>query len=270
MKICVSGATGFLGSYVVKNLLKEDVHLSCIVRGSHKNLPIDKIDLYKIDIEDASANIYEQLGNPDVLINLAWGGLPNYKSTYHIEKELNIQFNFLNNLISGGLKTLINVGTCFEYGMKEGPIKSSSKTDPTNPYGLAKDRLRKELQAIRNNKKFNFTWARLFYMYGDGQSSSSLYSSLKNAVDKGEKEFKMSKGDQIRDFLNVNDVAAKLVHLAINKSDKGVINICSGKPISVLKQVKSIIKENNWNITPSIGHYDYPDYEPFSFWGIPD
>ena len=60
------------------------------------------------------------------------------------------------------------------------------------------------------------------------------------------------------------------IERAINKSDMGVINVCSGKPISVLEQVKSIIKENNWNIKPSTGHYDYPDYEPFSFWGIPD
>jgi dTDP-6-deoxy-L-talose 4-dehydrogenase (NAD+) len=57
------------------------------------------------------------------------------------------------------------------------------------------------------------------------------------------------------------------VTLALNRADIGVLNLCSGKPISVRKLVEDWIDENNWNINLNLGHYPYTDYEPLAFWG---
>jgi len=51
------------------------------------------------------------------------------------------------------------------------------------------------------------------------------------------------------------------------KRDIGIINICSGEPVSIRKLVERWLHENNWKIELNLGHYPYPDYEPMAFWG---
>ncbi len=77
----------------------------------------------------------------------------------------------------------------------------------------------------------------------------------------------MSGGEQLRDYLPVTDVAKYIVSLALQGKDIGNVNICSGKPVSVLKLVEDLIVENDWRIKLNLGHYPYPDYEPMAFWG---
>jgi nucleoside-diphosphate-sugar epimerase len=207
------------------------------------------------------------MGQPDVLIHLAWTGLPNYKSPHHFEEELPAQYRFLSGLIKCGLKNLVVTGTCFEYGMQSGSLEESFETKPNNPYGFAKDSLRRQLQDLQKVEPFNLTWARLFYLYGEGQSEDSLLPQLKRAVKNGDKKFNMSGGEQIRDYLPVSQVAKYLVDLATNKKNNGIVNICSGIPVSVGSLVESWIKENTWSIDVNLGYYSYPDYEPMAFWG---
>jgi nucleoside-diphosphate-sugar epimerase len=140
-----------------------------------------------------------------------------------------------------------------------GELDESLVPDPTNSYGVAKDTLRRELDMLRITHPFEFTWARLFYMYGDGQPATSLYPQLIAAGERGDARFKMSPGDQLRDFLPVTTVAKYLVQLALISCGAGIVNVCSGQPISV--------KERGWNMTIELGHYPYPDYEPMAFWG---
>ena len=77
----------------------------------------------------------------------------------------------------------------------------------------------------------------------------------------------MSGGEQLRDYLHVTNVAASLVALALNRRNSGIVNICSGKPISVRNLIEFLIKKNNWSIKLNLGHYPYPNYEPMAFWG---
>ena len=135
-----------------------------------------------------------------------------------------------------------------------------------NTYAFAKDTLRRQLEYLRKCHSFALTWARIFYLYGDGQAESSLLPQLKQAVAQGKTLFNMSGGEQLRDYLPVGDVAQNFALLALNRADIGVVNICSGKPISVRKMVESWIDENNWNINLNLGHCPYPDYEPLAFW----
>jgi dTDP-6-deoxy-L-talose 4-dehydrogenase (NAD+) len=104
-------------------------------------------------------------------------------------------------------------------------------------------------------------------MYGEGQAETSLLSQLKRAVERNESRFAMSGGEQLRDFLPAEDVAASLVTLALRQADVGVVNVCSGKPLSVRALVEWWMQESGWNIELDLGHYDYPDYEPMAFWG---
>lgn len=268
MKIAVTGATGFIGLHVVAELERHSISpiLICLPTAE---IPTElaKHVIIPLDLKYPPENMFELMGRPDAIIHLAWAGLPNYKSLHHFEEELPIQYRFLKGLIESGLKNLVVSGTCFEYGMLSGPLTEDLKTQPNNPYGFAKDTLRHQLTYLQQLNSFNLTWARLFYPYGNGQSQNSLLSQLKQAVERGQENFNMSGGEQLRDYLHVSEVARHLVALAMNGQNNGIVNVCSGTPISVRKLVEGWIAENNWRINLNLGYYPYPDYEPMAFWG---
>lgn len=268
MKIAVTGSNGFIGRHVLTELLKHEIEIIAITRSSGRPTWLNKaIHNVEIDISRFPQDCYEQIGCPEIMIHLAWDGLPNYKSSYHLKTELPKQFNFLKAMIKSGLPSLLVTGTCFEYGIQSGSLSEEMQVKPNNPYGHAKNELRQQLETLKSDNTFSLTWARLFYMYGQGQADASLYTKLKEAVMHGDKVFNMSGGEQIRDYLPVEEVARQIVKLAMVQRDLGIINICSGNPISVRKLVEQWLYENNWNIKLNLGHYPYPDYEPMEFWG---
>ena len=268
IKVAVTGASGFLGQHVLNYLNNLPVEVIATTRSMQANLPKLNNGLWiELDIQNPPENILSLMGNPDVLIHLAWQGLPNYKSLHHFESELPVQYDFLSTLIKEGLQSIVVVGTCFEYGMQSNSLSEKLDTKPSNPYGFAKDCLRKQLEFLKTRHNFKLTWARLFYLYGDGQSDSSIYPQLKRAIQNSEIKFDMSEGKQLRDYLPVEKVAKYLIDLALLKKDIGVVNVCSGVPISVKDLVENWLDENNWGIELNLGFYPYPNYEPMNFWG---
>ena len=274
-KILVTGATGFIGHHVIKLLLEREyqviatsVHLKkAMVQPWFKQVKYIAFDLNNFNPE---IDYFKFFDEPDLLIHLAWEGLPNYKETFHLEENLPRHFSFLTNLIEHGLKDITVTGTCFEYGMKEGCLTESMECNPANPYAMAKDQLRKQLEALIPELAFNFKWLRLFYMFGEGQSPKSLISQLDKALAVGDEVFNMSGGAQVRDFLPIYKVAEYIADLATQQLVTGAINCCSGIPITVKAFVENYLKESGRNIELNLGYYPYADYEPMRFWGNAD
>lgn len=271
-KVLVTGATGFIGEYVVEELLKQ----GCTVIATSANMQkakeaswIQQVTYIPFDLGqfDEAVDYYQHFRQPDLMIHLAWEGLPNYKADFHINRNLPLHIAFLTNIIKHGLPDLTITGTCFEYGMQEGALREDMPTAPTNYYGQAKDELRRFLEELQQSQPFVFKWVRLFYMYGKGQNPNSLLSQLDKALDSGEAVFNMSGGEQVRDYLPVTTVASYIVQIALQKTVTGIINCCSGKPVTVKQFVLDYLKEKNKSITLNLGHYPYPDYEPMRFWG---
>lgn len=271
-KVLVTGATGFIGGYVIRELLKNGHEVvassSNIEKAKNhdwfKDVTYRELDLGKLD---SQTDYFAYFERPVKVIHLAWEGLPNYKSLFHIEENLPRHISFLKNLVANGAKDITVTGTCFEYGMQQGALREDLPTYPDNPYALAKDTLRKYLEQLRKTIPFSFKWARLFYMYGEGQNKKSLYPQLMEALDKDAESFNMSGGEQIRDFLPVQTIASHIVAIAGQTGVEGPINCCSGKPVSVLKFVNDIIAASGKKIDLNLGFYPYPDYEPMYFWG---
>lgn len=266
MKVAVTGASGFIGRHVVAELARHDVDVVAVARRADATWD-GRVQPVALDLLDTPAEAYERLGWPDLLIHLAWGGLPNYRSLHHFETELPAHYRFLKGMVEAGLPALLVSGTCFEYGMQSGCLGEDLSPRPDNPYGYAKDSLRRQLQFLQQTYPFALTWARLFYLYGEGQAGNSLYPQLRSAALRGDPVFNMSGGEQLRDYLPVADVARDMVALAMQRQEIGVVNLCSGRPISVRKLVEHWIAEHGWDISLNLGHYPYPDYEPLAFWG---
>lgn len=269
MNIIITGATGFIGQHVIPLLLAEGHSITAIVRNELRAKKFIWSDDVHFIIQDIHAdfvcdNSYE---DHDTLIHLAWSGLPNYTSLFHFEENLPKEYLFIKKMVDLGVKNVLVTGTCFEYGMQSGQLSEDLLTKPDNAYGYAKDSLRRQLQFLQTNTDFNLTWARLFYLFGDGQAESSLYPKLKESIENGDKVFNMSGGEQIRDFQSVEQAADQIIRLALAEKNLGVINACSGTPITVRNLVENWISENKWDITLNLGHYPYPEYEPMRFWG---
>ena len=77
----------------------------------------------------------------------------------------------------------------------------------------------------------------------------------------------MTGGEQLRDFMPVEEVASSIVRIALQNQVTGVINCCSGKPVKLKDFVGSYLNERNKKIALNLGYYPYPDYEPMAFWG---
>lgn len=272
VKVLVTGATGFIGNYVIHELLKHNVEIIATARSKEHasgNDWFQHVQFISFDFTNfnASENYFEYFNKPDIVIHLAWQGLPNYKSDFHLTENLPRQFAFLQNIIKHGLKSLTVTGTCFEYGMKQGILSEDMDTEPANPYAKAKDELRKQLTELKKQNDFSFKWVRLFYMYGKGQNPNSLFSQLDRAIENKDEIFNMSGGEQIRDFLPVEKVAENIVSIALQNNVEGIINCCSGTPVRIKDLVKEYAESKNSSIKFNLGYYPYPDYEPMEFWG---
>ncbi len=271
-KILVTGATGFIGNYVINELLNLGFTVVATSLSQAKASQADwydKVKYFSFNFNefDDSVDYYQCFDNPDILIHLAWEGLPNYKEDFHLTKNLPLQKFFLQNLIRNGLKDLTVTGTCFEYGMKDGCLTETMKCEPANPYAIAKNELRLFVEKLAAEQQCSFKWVRLFYMYGKGQSPKSLISQLDKALDNGDAVFNMSGGEQVRDFLPIEKVASSIVAVATQQNTTGVINCCSGVPVTVKQFVEDYLKSKNKTIQLNLGYYPYADYEAMSFWG---
>lgn len=272
IKVLVTGASGFIGNYVVGELIHRGVVVvatsSSAVKASAQNwFPHAGYIPFDIKSDFSGQNLFEYFGRPDALIHLAWEGLPNYKQLFHLKENLPRHFSFVKNLVHHGLKDVTITGTCLEYGMQEGGLSENMECRPDNPYAEAKHRLQMQLQHLSTQHEISFKWLRLFYMYGKGQNSGSLIPLLEKALTNGEVFFNMSGGEQTRDFLPVEKMAEYIVTAALQKEVEGIINICSGIPVTVKDFVRKYLAAQKKTIELNFGYYPYPDYEPMHFWG---
>lgn len=270
MKVLVTGSTGFIGRYIVPLLLDQGLEVVATSRDEKKAKQFDwynGVDYKPCDYQNEKIDFFTFFGEPDIIIHLAWEGLPDYKNPLHVEKNLPENCRFLKNFLDGGVKKMVVTGTCYEYGMQCGCLSEEIVTSPVTQYGLAKDTLRKYLEFLTPEYNTSFNWIRLFYMYGEGQNEKSLIPQLKKAISDRERIFNMSGGEQLRDYLEVRDLTNYICNIALQEKCNGTINCCSGKPISIRRFVEKIVSEMNSEIRLNTGYYPYPNYEPMAFWG---
>jgi dTDP-6-deoxy-L-talose 4-dehydrogenase (NAD+) len=276
MRILITGATGFIGRHVVDYLVSLGGHelITTSIESKEKanafHPSLKYTDYISKDLNQKEKNYYSFFKNPDCLIHLSWEGLPNYSELFHIEQNLPANFYLIKNMIQNGLTDITIAGTCFEYGLQNGCLREDMTAAPVTYYGLAKDTLRKCIELLHNTYPINMKWVRIFYPYGEGQSKKSLYGQMEDAINNNIEQFNMSQGEQLRDYISVDCASEYIAKIALQNDITGIINCCSGKPVSVRRFVEDFFKESGVNIKLNLGYYPYPQFEPLAFWGDTD
>jgi dTDP-6-deoxy-L-talose 4-dehydrogenase (NAD+) len=270
MRLLVTGATGFVGSHLVTVLARRGHSIAAVVRDAERARRASwygRTDLVVADLHRESDVARLEPAELDAVVHLAWPGLPNYGSPSHVDQTLCGELALVKRLAERGTRHLVVTGTCFEYGLQNGRLDEGMEARPVTPYAIAKDTLRRYLEAMRKETRFRLQWPRLFYLRGPGQSPQSLLPQLDRAIDRGDAVFNMSGGEQLRDYLPVETCAEYLAAVIEHPSHEGIVNVCSGKPISVRRLVEEHVARRRSSITLNLGHYPYPEHEPMAFWG---
>jgi len=259
MKILVTGANGYIGRHVVKALLEKGCEVvACDVRT-------DEIDPRATCVErniftNDNNNVFHQLGDPDVCVHLAWRDGFVHTSKAHMG-DLSAHYNFLTSLIDQGLKQLAVMSSMHEIGYWEGKIDENTPCNPMSQYGVAKNALRESLTLYCASKDVVLQWLRGFYILGDDAKNHSIFTKICQAAQEGQKTFPFNSGKTKYDFLHIEDLADQISAVVMQDKVNGIINVCSGKPVTLAEQVESFIKEHGFDIKLEYGAFPDRPYD---------
>lgn len=266
-KILVTGANGYIGRYVVKNLL--NMGHEVIVSDFNYDGIDERAKRTDISIFDAGEDVYEQLGQPDACVHLAWrnGFVHNHES--HIS-DLPKHYHFLKNMIDGGLKQLVVMGSMHEVGYWEGEIDENTPTNPSSLYGIAKNSLRQMMMLLAKEKQVCLQWIRAYYIIGDDLKNSSIFTRITKMEMDGQATFPFTSGKNKFDFIRVEELARQIAAVVNQQEVQGIINCCTGKPVALADKVESFLKENHYKIRPEYGAFPDRPYDSPAIWGNTD
>lgn len=263
MKILVTGANGYLGSGIVKELLNAG---NDVIATDFKMDQVDERAEKKIANLFEIKNPYEYFDKPDVLLHLAWrDGFVHY-SEAHIE-DLPKHYTFIKAFAENGCGHISVMGSMHEIGFFEGSINESTPCHPTTPYGICKNALREltEMLCVQNGTIFQ--WLRGYYIVGNSKYGSSIFSKITMAEEQGKKTFPFTLGQNQYDFIDYSDFCIKVAATVNQKKENGIINICSGRPEKLANRVEQFIRENDYNIQLEYGVFPERPYDSRAIWG---
>ena len=247
-KILIVGGTGFIGYHLAKKSLKKGWQVTSISSNPPKKIRyLLKVKYIRCDITNKKLLKSSIKNNFDYVVNL--GGYVDHSNK---KKTFLSHYNGCKNLAEIFLRkkpsSFIQIGSSLEYGNSSSPQKESIKCNLKSIksiYGKAK--LSSSLYMIKlfKKKKFPVTVLRPYLVYGPKQDINRFLPTIIKGCLKN-KKFPSSKGDQLRDFLYVDDAVEAIIKSLININAKGqIINIGSGKPKlikNVIEKVKKISK----------------------------
>ena len=259
MKVLVTGANGYIGRHVVKALLDKGakvVACDIVTADVDKRAECQNINLFDLP----QGNIYEQLGSPDVCLHMAWRNGFVHNAPTHMG-DLSAHYEFLTRMIDGGLKQLAVMGTMHEVGYWEGAIDENTPCNPISMYGIAKDALRRAMMLYTKQKDVILQWLRAYYILGDDKKNNSIFCKLLLATEEGKKTFPFTTGKNKYDFISVDELANQISAVVMQKEVIGVINCCTGIPVSLAERMEQFIKENNLDIELEYGAFPDRAYD---------
>ena len=249
--VFLTGATGFIGSHLLKRLVKEgcNVHISIRMSSSLWRIEDFKDDFvsHEIDLNDFGAvrSLIKQI-KPDVIFHLAAYGVDYRQQGIHqtIDININASVNLFEAFLTNKGNRFIHTGSCFEYGHKNMPISEDELLNPTSVYGASKASSVHLLSDMaKGMQSGDLVILRPFGVFGEYEG---LHRFVPQVIDKLKcgHAVQMTLGEQIRDYIYIDDLIDAYILAAVvpleNKVE--IINIGSGKGIAMKDFALTIFK----------------------------
>ena len=258
MKFAVTGGAGFVGSNIVKLLVKENHDVLVIDNmhtGKKENLEeiFDKIEFCELDIRNIP-ELENKIKDVDGIFHEA--ALTIVQESFLMEEEyydVNVKGteNIFNIAEKYGIKVVFASSSSVYGNTEKIPIIENNERNPINPYG--KTKLEDEFLAEKYSKKgVSIIGLRYFNIFGKGQTGSyaGVITKFVNQLKEKKSPIIFGDGSQIRDFIFVEDIAQSNLSAMLSKINFGFFNIGTGKTTTILQLAKFLIKLYNLEISP--------------------
>ena len=250
MKILITGASGFVGSFLLNQLLEESKHeVALLLRNPLKSWRIKPLlkDVFLIEGSLDDPQSYQSKLNsfkPDVLVHLAWDGVEGKDRNDSVQwKNVFNMLKLMEIANSAGVHTFVGLGSQAEYGLVSAQIDETRETKPTTLYGASKLAASSIGQMQANIYDMRFSWLRLFSSYGPMDHPNWLIPYLINSLLDGRSP-NVTLAEQVWDYIHVRDVASAIGAIIDTDSASGVFNLGSGRAVSlklIIEKIRDII-----------------------------
>lgn len=234
LRVVITGATGFIGSAVVRELISRNATVSIVRR--------EQSDTWRLrDVLEEVETIVGDLRNietiagqvhdfrPDAMIHLAWDGVEGrFRNDQRQLANIEITVKLVQLSRDSGCKAWVGLGSQAEYGPLEATVDEQVPTQPTTLYGASKLSAGHISLLLAKQLGMRAAWLRLFSCYGPADGPEWFVPSLILALLHGERP-KLTPGTQRWDYLEVSDVACAVSDAAVRDGASGVFNLGSGE-----------------------------------------
>lgn len=247
-KVLVTGGAGFIGSHIVEKLLENNydvIIIDNLSSGSIENIPnSDTIKFYQLNIEKDDLELVFQKETPDYVIHLAAQTSVNFSISHpYYDANMNVMasIKLLELCKKYNIRKFITASSAAIYGNpKYLPIDENHPTEPMSQYGLSKLTMEKYIKL----SGIPYIIFRFSNAYGPRQKSSKesgVVAIFNNAMKNNEPINIYGDGEQIRDFIYVEDIANICIKAINSNVENEIINFSTNKGVS-LNQLFKVMK----------------------------
>jgi len=243
MRVLITGATGFIGSALCREMLEHGHEITALLRpdSQRKNKVPDEVKVIELPLDRVS----ELEGRFDLCYHLAWNGSSgNERNDFDIQLN-NVQYtvDVIRTAKRVGCRKFVGAGSQAEYGIVRGPCREDKPTEPFMMYGAAKLSAYHMGRLVAAQEGIQFVWPRIYSVYGAGENPGTLMSYLLDCLQNGTPA-ELSPCENMWDFMYITDCVKALRMLGESENTEGVYNVSAGNPAllkSFVDRAKAVI-----------------------------
>ncbi|HEY4526917.1 MAG TPA: NAD(P)-dependent oxidoreductase [Candidatus Paceibacterota bacterium] len=272
--VLVTGADGFIGSHLVAALIESGAEVSVTVHREDKATRVkpflNAVEVFEGDLsEEGVARSIIQTSKPKIIFNAAssTNTAPDFSALDDVLKNTyGIAHAMLQAATESSVERFVQFGSIAEYGLAQAPFTEDMHEMPQTPYALGKVMATLSTFAIGRMTDMEVVVVRPAAVYGPGQGFTMLVPNLiKACLEK--KDFDMNKGEQLRDFIFIDDLVEGILAVGSSENSTGeIFNLGSGNP-TLVKEVATMVNAALGNpITINFGAQPYREGDSMEFY----